>query len=230
MPKHSPCLSCNPRPPPLQQAPPAHQVEVWTTGVCSDTFHPRFRSADMRARLSGGHPEAPLLLSVGRLGNEKNLKFLKVRGEGRRGEERREEHRSRGLLLGGPPAHCPLPTDPTAEHPGAHARGAPRVCGRRPCPGGAEESLCGHAHRFHGCVLVPFTLAALAGCTALPCWLHCSALPAGIPCLAILNRPCTATPCSPLLARCRHAARRGAERCLCLGRHLCHAIRDRDAG
>lgn len=32
----------------------------------------------MRARLSGGHPEAPILLSVGRLGNEKNLKFLKV--------------------------------------------------------------------------------------------------------------------------------------------------------
>lgn len=33
----------------------------------------------MRARLSGGHPEAPILLSVGRLGNEKNLKFLRVR-------------------------------------------------------------------------------------------------------------------------------------------------------
>ncbi|PSC74099.1 sulfolipid synthase [Micractinium conductrix] len=60
-----------------QAAPPAHQVEVWKKGVCSDTFHPRFRSTAMRERLTGGSPEAPLLLSVGRLGNEKNLKFLK---------------------------------------------------------------------------------------------------------------------------------------------------------
>lgn len=38
-----------------------------------------FRHSDeMRARLSGGHLEAPILLSVGRLGNEKNLKFLRV--------------------------------------------------------------------------------------------------------------------------------------------------------
>ena len=63
----------------LQAAPPAHQVEVWKKGVCSDTFHPRFRSTAMRERLTGGSPEAPLLLSVGRLGNEKNLKFLKVK-------------------------------------------------------------------------------------------------------------------------------------------------------
>ncbi|PRW61558.1 sulfoquinovosyl transferase SQD2-like [Chlorella sorokiniana] len=60
-----------------QEAPAAHLVEVWKKGVCSDTFHPRFRSDEMRARLSGGHPEAPILLSVGRLGNEKNLKFLR---------------------------------------------------------------------------------------------------------------------------------------------------------
>lgn len=46
--------------------------------MCSDTFHPRYRSDVMRERLSGGYPEAPILLSVGRLGNEKNLKFLKV--------------------------------------------------------------------------------------------------------------------------------------------------------
>lgn len=60
-----------------QEAPAAHAVEVWKKGVCSDTFHPRFRSQAMREKLSGGHPEAPILLSVGRLGNEKNLKFLR---------------------------------------------------------------------------------------------------------------------------------------------------------
>ncbi|EFN51474.1 hypothetical protein CHLNCDRAFT_33086 [Chlorella variabilis] len=60
-----------------QEAPPAHAIEVWKKGVCSDTFHPRFRSQAMRERLSGGKPDAPILLSVGRLGNEKNLKFLK---------------------------------------------------------------------------------------------------------------------------------------------------------
>lgn len=61
-----------------QDAPPAPSIEVWKKGVCSDTFHPRFRSQAMRERLSGGNPEAPILLSVGRLGNEKNLKFLKA--------------------------------------------------------------------------------------------------------------------------------------------------------
>ncbi|GAB4823657.1 hypothetical protein N2152v2_010703 [Parachlorella kessleri] len=38
-------------------------IEVWKKGVCSDTFHPRYRSQAMRERLSGGHPEAPILLS-----------------------------------------------------------------------------------------------------------------------------------------------------------------------
>ena len=65
----------------MQEAPAADAVEVWKKGVCADTFHPRFRSDAMRARLAGG-PGAPadasLLLSVGRLGNEKNLKFLRV--------------------------------------------------------------------------------------------------------------------------------------------------------
>lgn len=65
-----------------QAAPAKESIEVWKKGVCSDTFHPRYRSDEMRARLSGGHPQAPILLSVGRLGNEKNLKFLKVRRRG----------------------------------------------------------------------------------------------------------------------------------------------------
>lgn len=58
---------------------PGLMMQVWKKGVCSDTFHPRFRCAAMRERLSGGHPDAPLLVCVGRLGAEKNLKFLKAR-------------------------------------------------------------------------------------------------------------------------------------------------------
>lgn len=60
-----------------EAAPAEGSIEVWKKGVCSETFHPRFRSDAMRARLSGGHPEAPILLSVGRLGNEKNLQSLR---------------------------------------------------------------------------------------------------------------------------------------------------------
>lgn len=48
----------------------------WRGGVDTALFHPRRRSAEMRARHSGGHPEAPLLIAVGRLGAEKNLELL----------------------------------------------------------------------------------------------------------------------------------------------------------
>ena len=40
-------------------------------------FHPRFRSEAMRSRLTGGHPEAPCVVHVGRLGAEKNIGALK---------------------------------------------------------------------------------------------------------------------------------------------------------
>lgn len=40
-------------------------------------FSPKFRDTDMRNRLSDGHPEAPLLLYVGRLGFEKKIHRLK---------------------------------------------------------------------------------------------------------------------------------------------------------
>lgn len=53
------------------------QIQVWKKGVDSDTFHPRFRSDAMRSRLTGGHPERPVLIYVGRLGFEKNLFFLR---------------------------------------------------------------------------------------------------------------------------------------------------------
>ena len=58
-------------------AAPAHAITVWKKGVCSDTFHPSHKCTDARVRLTEGHPDAPLLLSVGRLGSEKNLKFLR---------------------------------------------------------------------------------------------------------------------------------------------------------
>ena len=53
------------------------RVEIgWRGGVNSDLFHPRRRSAEMRARLTQGRPEAPLLIYVGRLGAEKGIELL----------------------------------------------------------------------------------------------------------------------------------------------------------
>ena len=43
-------------------------IDVWKKGVDTEVFHPKHRNEEMRARMSGGHPEAPLLLYVGRLG------------------------------------------------------------------------------------------------------------------------------------------------------------------
>lgn len=58
-------------------AAPREAIDVWKKGVCSDTFHPRYSCPNMRHVLTDGNPDAPLLLSVGRLGSEKNLEFLK---------------------------------------------------------------------------------------------------------------------------------------------------------
>ncbi|KAJ1439355.1 hypothetical protein B484DRAFT_323599 [Ochromonadaceae sp. CCMP2298] len=54
------------------------RVDVWQKGINTEVFSPTFRDAKMRARLSDGHPEAPLLLYVGRLGYEKKLDRLKA--------------------------------------------------------------------------------------------------------------------------------------------------------
>ncbi len=51
-------------------------VGLWRGGVDTDLFHPKRRSIAMRARLSDGRPDAPLLLYVGRLAREKKLETL----------------------------------------------------------------------------------------------------------------------------------------------------------
>jgi glycosyltransferase involved in cell wall biosynthesis len=52
------------------------RVELWPPAVDGELFHPTRRSDAMRARLSNGRPERPLLLTVSRLAPEKNVGFL----------------------------------------------------------------------------------------------------------------------------------------------------------
>lgn len=52
------------------------RVEVWGRGVDTSRFSPAHRSEQRRMRLSGGHPEAPLLIYVGRLSPEKRVDWL----------------------------------------------------------------------------------------------------------------------------------------------------------
>ena len=49
------------------------RVRLWPKAVDTDLFHPDRRDGAMRERLSDGHPDAPLMLYVGRLSNEKQL-------------------------------------------------------------------------------------------------------------------------------------------------------------
>jgi glycosyltransferase involved in cell wall biosynthesis len=53
------------------------RVDLWQRGVDTETFHPSLQSAAMRDRLSQGHPEAPLLIYVGRLSAEKEVDRIK---------------------------------------------------------------------------------------------------------------------------------------------------------
>ncbi|PON43557.1 Glycosyl transferase [Parasponia andersonii] len=55
----------------------ANKIRLWNKGVDSESFHPRYRSHEMRLRLTNGEPEKPLIVHVGRLGVEKSLDFLK---------------------------------------------------------------------------------------------------------------------------------------------------------
>jgi glycosyltransferase involved in cell wall biosynthesis len=53
------------------------RLALWPGGVDTDRFQPTRRSAEMRARLTEGHPESPLLVYVGRLSAEKDIERLK---------------------------------------------------------------------------------------------------------------------------------------------------------
>ncbi|KAK9830841.1 hypothetical protein WJX74_009486 [Apatococcus lobatus] len=53
------------------------RIDVWPQAVDTDIFNPKYRSREMRTRMTEGHPDAPILVYVGRLGAEKNLFILK---------------------------------------------------------------------------------------------------------------------------------------------------------
>jgi glycosyltransferase involved in cell wall biosynthesis len=53
------------------------RADLWQRGVDTETYHPNLASLEMRDRLSQGHPAAPLLLYVGRLGAEKEIEQIK---------------------------------------------------------------------------------------------------------------------------------------------------------
>jgi glycosyltransferase involved in cell wall biosynthesis len=52
------------------------RLDVWQRAVDSQRFHPTRANAAMRARLSNGAPDQPLLLYAGRLAPEKDLETL----------------------------------------------------------------------------------------------------------------------------------------------------------
>lgn len=53
------------------------RVGLWRKGIDTTIFNPKYKSLQMRTRLTQGHPEQPLLIYVGRIGAEKNLIFFK---------------------------------------------------------------------------------------------------------------------------------------------------------
>ncbi len=53
-----------------------HRLALWEPGVDADRFNPARRAVDWRARLTGGRPDATIILSVGRLAVEKRLDTL----------------------------------------------------------------------------------------------------------------------------------------------------------
>jgi glycosyltransferase involved in cell wall biosynthesis len=54
------------------------RVKLWGRGVDTLRFNPRHRSEHWRRRLTGGYPQAPLLLYVGRLAVEKRVEWLRA--------------------------------------------------------------------------------------------------------------------------------------------------------
>lgn len=54
-----------------------NEVGLWKRGVDAQRFHPDYRSAAMRHRLSDGHPEDALMIYVGRLSHEKKVDHIR---------------------------------------------------------------------------------------------------------------------------------------------------------
>ena len=54
------------------------EINVWKTGVDSESFNPSFKSHEMRLKMFNGNyaPDKILLVSVGRISPEKNFEFL----------------------------------------------------------------------------------------------------------------------------------------------------------
>ncbi|NUN66030.1 glycosyltransferase [Pseudanabaena biceps] len=52
------------------------RLDLWQRGVDTVQFHPRFKNAEMRSRLTQGHPEDTLFLYVGRLSAEKEIQQI----------------------------------------------------------------------------------------------------------------------------------------------------------
>lgn len=64
----------------MEEALTSHGIErvtVWQRGVDTELFRPELTSLEMRSHLSQGHPDAPLLLYVGRLSAEKEIDRIK---------------------------------------------------------------------------------------------------------------------------------------------------------
>ncbi len=64
----------------MQQELTAHdieRVEVWQRGVDTALFRPDLRSDEMRSHLTQGHPDAPILIYIGRLSAEKEIDRIK---------------------------------------------------------------------------------------------------------------------------------------------------------
>lgn len=83
----------------------SQRIDVWQQAVDTDVFNPGFRSAEMRARMSGGRPDAVILTYVGRL------------GAGARGRPTRARARARGA-----------PHNQQRGRLRARARGQARAC------------------------------------------------------------------------------------------------------
>ncbi len=58
------------------------RVQLWQRGVDTEHFQPHLRTQQMREFLSQGHPDAPILLYVGRLSAEKQIEQIRPVLEG----------------------------------------------------------------------------------------------------------------------------------------------------